>query len=839
MEDQIMKLVLEVSKKEEELNQLDKTIDDLTREIKKNRGEEENENLKLLHQLSENDIKEYKEQIKLLESEIQLNSESIENLKKENKSLKKDKKVEEDNQPKEIKNIKDFSKKFGINLVKKLLPSLSKEIQKEIKKEEISKKILDEYLEKKKNYEKLFEELILKCNNYYEEERKQKKLVEDYKNIINLMNTEIQNLDNNFNIEFQNLNLNLNDGKKILDEICLKIGFISSTLIDLEESYLGIKQFLSFENILNNIYNNITKINNKEYYNENSLKQMLNEIKKLIEELQSICLLADEQLASFNNKNILIEKQIKELKDIQKEYKKENVKRNNSIRQSLIQSRRNQDNNNIQNNNNNDNGINLDNLPIEQSILIRPKGYKEDIYKTTYLFSKEEDVNNAEHSKLLEKNWHEICYVYDDYDIYDVYYILKAVGLPNKSSFKNASFYLNSDCEVNILNVNGTKTKFEKRSYMIEFKINLKNLETAKIHIKYKHLKNKYNSNTKNLNSSGYYGITPKTNDKLIAKFILILKGNFDIMDFDDDFLIQNKKNKNDSEYIWGGLVPRGGKQTSIIFTKKKAKWIADFNIKTTENNGRNIDCFTYKVNLKFFGLNNNIINFKVSSPQTKNIYLDEENRQFIAEYKNKNKFEFNLNITFENNSKGLDIDLTDDQILNLMPEEDVRDKDQLKLIAKKIIQDFDKEHKNSEIEYYDFMKIGIWVYKNIKYNYSYIRKREFTALDIYNRREGVCHHFTRLSNALLYSLGYKVAYIVGYAMGDKNTFNNDDCHAWSIIKLGNRWYSFDSTWNLLKGKVHINHIFSNVGLKPYFNYTSTDYNITFDYQKIQGKLIN
>ena len=93
MEDKIMKLVLEILKKEEELNQLDKTIDDLTREIKKNKGEEENENLKLLHQLSENDISEYKEQIKLLDSEIKINSELIQNLRKENESLKKIKKL--------------------------------------------------------------------------------------------------------------------------------------------------------------------------------------------------------------------------------------------------------------------------------------------------------------------------------------------------------------------------------------------------------------------------------------------------------------------------------------------------------------------------------------------------------------------------------------------------------------------------------------------------------------------------------------------------------------------------------------------------------------------------
>ena len=132
---------------------------------------------------------------------------------------------------------------------------------------------------------------------------------------------------------------------------------------------------------------------------------------------------------------------------------------------------------------------------------------------------------------------------------------------------------------------------------MIEFKINLKNLETAKIHLKYKDLKNKNNSKkSNNLNPEGYYGITSKTNKKLVGKFILILKGSYDIMNFDDYFLIKNTENKNESEYIWGGIVPPDGKQTSIKFTKRKAKWNVDFNIKCSQNNGRNINYFKYFV---------------------------------------------------------------------------------------------------------------------------------------------------------------------------------------------------------------------------------------------------
>ena len=196
------------------------------------------------------------------------------------------------------------------------------------------------------------------------------------------------------------------------------------------------------------------------------------------------------------------------------------------------------------------------------------------------------------------------------------------------------------------------------------------------------------------------------------------------------------------------------------------------------------------------------------------------------------------MNLILENNSRGLDIDLTDEEVLNLMPEQDIKDQDQLKVIAKKIIEDFDKNHKNSEFEFHDFMKIGSWVYQNIKYNYSYSGKQQISALNIYKNKAGVCHHLTRLSNALLYSIGYKVAYMVGYAMYDEeNNFSDNSCHAWSIIKIGNKWYPFDSTWNLLKGKVPISHVYSNLDTDSAFTYTSTGGYITYEY-KCQGKLI-
>ena len=49
------------------------------------------------------------------------------------------------------------------------------------------------------------------------------------------------------------------------------------------------------------------------------------------------------------------------------------------------------------------------------------------------------------------------------------------------------------------------------------------------------------------------------------------------------------------------------------------------------------------------------------------------------------------------------------------MPKEDVLCKPQLNQIARKIIADFDKNNKNNDFIFLDYMKIGMWVYNNIE----------------------------------------------------------------------------------------------------------------------------
>ena len=127
--------------------------------------------------------------------------------------------------------------------------------------------------------------------------------------------------------------------------------------------------------------------------------------------------------------------------------------------------------------------------------------------------------------------------------------------------------------------------------------------------------------------------------------------------------------------------------------------------------------------------------------------------------------------------------------------------------IARFIIADYDRNNEKNILSLMDYAKIGRWVYKNIRYDLNYTDRTEMTAMDIYRQKVGVCHHMTRLANALLYSLGYEVIYVLGYAC--KNIEIDQDCiHAWSLVKIKGKWYPFDATWGIFSGKLPVSHIF-------------------------------
>lgn len=63
-----------------------------------------------------------------------------------------------------------------------------------------------------------------------------------------------------------------------------------------------------------------------------------------------------------------------------------------------------------------------------------------ELFSTRILFKEDDNNDYQQIQNLLTKNWNEKCFVYDDYDLHDVNYELKAVGIPSNTFYSSASF---------------------------------------------------------------------------------------------------------------------------------------------------------------------------------------------------------------------------------------------------------------------------------------------------------------------------------------------------------------------------------------------------------------
>ena len=111
-------------------------------------------------------------------------------------------------------------------------------------------------------------------------------------------------------------------------------------------------------------------------------------------------------------------------------------------------------------------------------------------------------------------------------------------------------------------------------------------------------------------------------------------------------------------------------------------------------------------------------------------------------------------------------------------------------------------------------------------------------ATETLNLKEGVCDHITKLFNALVYSLGYQVIYVNGYAMDKKNSFNEDDIHAWSLINIKGKWLPFDATYGIFSGKLPVTHVYQKIGNKgAYIIEKLSDKKSIISSDSIKGKI--
>ena len=203
----------------------------------------------------------------------------------------------------------------------------------------------------------------------------------------------------------------------------------------------------------------------------------------------------------------------------------------------------------------------------------------ENIFKSMYIFNQEDSNDFYEKQSLIKKNWHETCYINNDYDKHDINYELKAIGLPDNMIFNTSYFGFNIDTNIDIIlfEIDGKTIEYEYEKYSLRFKIELKNNESNNIHIIYKEspLYEKMTQGQKeiyNIYRYKYYGL----NKRLVgqnAKYILINESNFEIINFEEEIFIKKENNErnNNNEYYWGGKVPENGKQTLVRLSQKEA----------------------------------------------------------------------------------------------------------------------------------------------------------------------------------------------------------------------------------------------------------------------------
>jgi transglutaminase-like putative cysteine protease len=97
------------------------------------------------------------------------------------------------------------------------------------------------------------------------------------------------------------------------------------------------------------------------------------------------------------------------------------------------------------------------------------------------------------------------------------------------------------------------------------------------------------------------------------------------------------------------------------------------------------------------------------------------------------------------------------------------------------------------------------WVNTNIKFKYG-SSDTNTTAIDVYNKREGVCRDMSHLAITFCRAFNVPARYVFGYFL-DIEADDIMDFHAWIEVFMG-KWWTFDASYN----KPRIGRIIVGIG---------------------------
>ena len=655
-------------------------------------------------------------------------------------------------------------------------------------------------------------------------------LNEHYSNIIITSFYESHNSETNNNINEDNDNDIFANALKNLSQ---KIKSQNINVKNLKKN-----EIIYIQNINNSIQEKLNEINNNEKLKNNSLSlQNILEINNEI--IYNQIHEYEEKLNDLENKKNLynymskdLEKEIQQIKNKIKEhlYKAENSKKptikieeeksidqNETIREpfyldnSMPLAYNYPNINDVYSSNSSSNESNKENK--------ESKDNKEDKEIKDNVENKESKDNkgNKENKEkgLFRKNWNETVYIYNNYDLHDISFDLAAINIPPKTFYDSYNLGLNRSKTIEIIDfkIDEKCQNYDFNNNNIQFDIHLGNNKYNKIILKYKEFPNINKLSEGEIKERQFYrneiyGLSKKLKGQK-AKYNLIIKCDFEVISFEDEFLMKI----NEKEYTWSGIVPQEGKKTAIKLSKLEAKYSFNIYKKIQAINKQSISKMKFVFPLYFEGGNNRIIKISYSSNQMNQMHINKDKKEYEINFVNiKDKYvDFSIEGELINRCKGdWNCDLTDEEIEKEIPEDYKINKNIFRKKAEKIIKDYDIEHKNDLIQISNFAKIGKWIRKNIKYDEDYIGKNEISASEILEDKKGVCHHFTKLYNALIYSLGYQCIYVSGYVVEKRDIFEKEDYHCWTLIKVDGKWLPFDVTWGIFTGKLPVTHVFDS-----------------------------
>ena len=327
-------------------------------------------------------------------------------------------------------------------------------------------------------------------------------------------------------------------------------------------------------------------------------------------------------------------------------------------------------------------------------------------------------------------------------------------------------------------------------SHRLIFNFKLSNEETLPIRIIYKEIP---------INFKKYY------NKILIglpgilygrkAYYTLIISEDLVVCKIENNFL----KEKGNGKYIWEGVVPFQGITTFISITLKKFKWKIMRKINFFNESGiKNVHIITPQF---CKGGNNKILSYNIRNNSIDKIdgkNLISKGDKIDSKYNNVDSLYGFLifDIVLENFSN-LEWECAKEIKI---PKDEEENQIKLSTTAITIIEDDQSDEPN-------YIKIGKWVYNNIKYKLS-LKEKKLKAIEILENKEGVCQHFTILYNALLNSIGIPAIYVNGFNLKQEDNKLIPTSHSWSIINNNGKWIGIDATWGLFNGILPINHIF-------------------------------